>query len=50
MHILEQVQGWVTEMINGWEHLTYKDRLSEMELFNLEEQKLRGIFSMCINT
>lgn len=50
MHVLEQVQGWATKMIKGWELLTYEGRLSEMELFNLEKQKPRGIFFMCTNT
>lgn len=37
-------------MIKECEHLTNEDRLREMGPFNLEKGKLRGIFSMCINT
>ena len=42
--ILERVQWRTTKMIKGWEHLTYRDRLSELEQFSLENRRLRGTY------
>lgn len=37
-------------MTEGMEHLTYKERVRELELFILDKRKLRVILSVCINT
>lgn len=39
---LEQVQQRDTKMIKGLEHLSDKERLSQLRLFSLEERKLMG--------
>jgi len=41
MELLERVQGRTTRMIGGLEHLSYKDRLRELELFSLEKWRLQ---------
>ena len=40
MDILVQVHLRATKMIKGLEHLLYKERLRELELFHLEKQRL----------
>lgn len=38
---LEQLQQRDTKMIKGLEHLSDKERLSELRLFSVQERKLR---------
>jgi len=40
--LLERIQRRATKMINGMKHLSYKDKLRELGLFNLEKRRLQG--------
>jgi len=42
MNMLERVQGRATEMMQGMEHLSYKERLRELGLFSLQKTSLQG--------
>ncbi|TRZ25747.1 hypothetical protein HGM15179_001333 [Zosterops borbonicus] len=46
MELLKQVQQKVSKMTGGLENLSFKERLKELCLFNLEERLLRGNLTM----
>jgi len=50
MNILSRLQGRATKVIKALEYLSYEERLRELGLFSLEKRRLRGVFSMLINT
>lgn len=39
--ILERVQGGAVKMIKGLEHLSFKKKLRELELFSLKKRRLK---------
>lgn len=40
--MLEQADQNTTDMVNGLEHLSYKEILRELRWFNLKKRRLRG--------
>lgn len=42
MDMLEQADQNTTDMVNGLEHLSYKEILRELRWFNLKKRRLRG--------
>ena len=42
MNLLECIQKRATKVIQGMEHLSYKDRLKELGLFSLRKRRLHG--------
>ena len=39
---MERIQRRATKIIQKMKHLSYEDRLSELELFSLEKKRLQG--------
>ena len=42
MKLMDRVQRRAMNMIQGLEHLSYGNRLNELDLFSLEKIKLQG--------
>ena len=41
--LLQRLQQRAVKMIKGLEHLSYKERLSDLVLFSLEQRRRRGV-------
>ena len=47
--ILDKVHHRAKKMVNGLKPLSYKERLRELELLNLDKRRLRWILLMCVS-
>lgn len=42
LDLVEQIQSRATRMVRGLEHISYQNRLRELELFSMEKRRLWG--------